>query len=61
MSEYGQIRHKPTPLLSYNHVRERKAARRKLLTQVEQRRKQHYMRWYRKMRLDAENELDTIA
>ncbi len=31
MSEYGQIRQKPTPLLSYDHVRERKAARRKIV------------------------------
>jgi len=62
MSEYGYTTtHKPTPLLSYNHVQARKAARKKLLETIEQRRKQNYLRWYKKMQLKAQTELDTIA
>jgi len=53
MTEYGHqiTTAKPTPLLSHDQVKEKKEARRKLIEQVEQRRKQNYMRWLKKSRL----------
>jgi hypothetical protein len=45
MTEYGKLTTiKPTPLLNYDQVKEAKEARRKLLQQVEQRRRTNYKR-----------------
>jgi len=53
MTEYGHhiTTAKPTSLLSHDQVKEKKEARRKLIEQVEQRRKQNYMHWLKKSRL----------
>jgi len=48
MSEYGHYittHQKPTPLLSHDPIKEKKAARRKVLEEVEQRRRMNYRRW----------------
>jgi hypothetical protein len=63
MSEYGHYitaQHKPTPLLSHDPIKEKKAARRKVLDEVEQRRAENYKRWIKKARLQAERH-DIIA
>ena len=61
MTAYGQhITHKPdTPL--YFNAAANKAARRKILEEVEQRRRQNYSRYFTKMRLQQKGDLDTIA
>jgi len=53
MSEYGHYittHHKPTPLLSHDPIKEKKAARRKVLEEVEQRRVENYKRYYAKIK-----------
>jgi len=47
MSEYGHhiTTAKPTPLLSHDPIKAKKAARRKVLEEVEQRRRMNYKRW----------------
>jgi len=58
MSEYGRyiMRQKPAPLLSSDPVQEKKAARRRLLDEVFQRRAKIYHRFFeKKRRLQAEN------
>ncbi len=53
MSEYGHYittHHKPTPLLSHDPIKEKKAARRKVLEEVEQRREENYKRYYAKIK-----------
>jgi len=50
MSEYGQTKQKPTPLLSYNHVQERKAARREIIDEALERRRKIYTRFMEKKR-----------
>jgi hypothetical protein len=64
MSEYGKYitRQKPTPILSSDPVQEKKAARRKLLDEVFQRRAKIYQRFFeKKHRLQANNDLATIG
>ena len=59
MSEYGKhiTRQEPTPLLSSDPVQEKKAARRKLLDEVFQRRGVNYHRFLeKKRRLQADND-----
>jgi len=62
MSEYGKyIAHTPpTPLLIHDPVREKKAARRKVLEEVEQRRRENYKRFYKKMQLQEEQHTNTF-
>ncbi len=58
MSEYGQINQKPTSLLSYDYVQERKAARRKIIDEALERRRQIYTRYMeKKRRLQAGGEV----
>lgn len=59
MSEYGSsTTQRPTPLLSYDSVQEAKAARKKLLERIEQRRRENYKRFMEKKRqLHAEDDL----
>jgi len=60
MSEYG-THQKPAPLLSSDPVQEKKAARRKLLDEVFQRRVVNYHRFLeKKRRLQANIDLATI-
>jgi len=64
MSEYGKyiIRQRPMPLLSADPVQEKKAARRKLLDEVFQRRVVNYHRFLeKKRRLQADIDLATIG
>lgn len=62
MSEYGQTNQKPTPLLSYNQVRERKAARRKIIDEVLERRREIYTRFMeKKRRLQESGDIVKIA
>jgi hypothetical protein len=64
MTEYGHYittQHKPTPLLSHDPIKEKKAARRKLLEEVEQRRVENYKRFLEKTKLQASSKIDTIA
>jgi hypothetical protein len=61
MTEYGQNRHKPAPNLFNAHVQERRAARRKLIEEVQQRRQIIFIRLYKKTRLRTNDELDTIC
>lgn len=60
MTEYGKTRHKPAPILFNAHVQERKAKRRKLIEEVQQRRHIITIRLYKKMQLQADNDLDTL-
>jgi len=60
MTEYGFV-HSNRITSSSSTVEEKKAARKKLLEQVEQRRKQNYIRWKKKMQLKATGGLDTIT
>jgi hypothetical protein len=54
MTEYGKYTTiKPTPLPIDDRVKEAKEARRKLLEQVEQRRKENYKRFLEKQRLQS--------
>ena len=48
MSEYGQTGQKPVPLLSCDHVQERKAARRRIIEAAIQRRREIYKRFIEK-------------
>jgi hypothetical protein len=59
MTEYGhQITTlKPTPLLSHDQVKEKKEARRKLIDQVEQRRRWNYREYYKKLHEKASIEI----
>jgi hypothetical protein len=59
MSEYGTYTtRKPPPLLSHDSVKEAKAARKKLLEQIEQRRAKNYKRFMeKKRRLQAKGDL----
>jgi len=60
MTEYGHLitrQHRPIPYHPTDAVKEAKEARKKLLDQVEQRRKENYRRWYRKMRLQPDGDL----
>ena len=50
MTEYGHTNQKPPPLLSSDHVRERKAARRKIIDEAMERRRQIYTRFMEKKR-----------
>jgi len=61
MSEYGKFitHNSPAPLLSHDPVREKKAVRRKVLEEVEQRRRENYKRFYRKMLLQEEQDTNT--
>ncbi len=64
MSEYGKYttRQRSTPLLSADPVQEKKAARRKLLNDVLQRRARNYHRFLeKKRRLQANIDLATIG
>ena len=61
MTEYGQNRHKPAPILFNAHVQERKAARKKLIEEVQQRRHRIFIRLYKKTRLRTTEEVDTIC
>ena len=60
MTEYGFV-HSRRIFLSSSTVAEKKEARRKLLEQVEQRRRENYIRWHKKMQLQAASKIDTIA
>jgi len=55
MSEYGTcITHNsPAPLRTHDPIQEKKAARRKVLEAVERRRREHYLRWRKKMQTVA--------
>ena len=58
MSEYGHTSQKPAPLLSYNHVEARTAARRKIIDEAIERRQQIYTRFMeKKRRLQASGDL----
>jgi hypothetical protein len=60
MSEYGPhtTNQKPTPFLSYDHVQERKAARRKIIEAALHRRSKIYTRYIeKKRRLQAGGEV----
>jgi len=60
MTEYGHYitpHQKPAPLSSHDPIKEKKAARRKLLEEVEQRRAENYKRWIKKARLQAGGDL----
>ncbi|SRR6266568_7197512 len=61
MSEYGQTKEKPTPILTSDFVQERKAARRKLIEEVEQRRSENYKRFILKHRLQTNSDIDTLT
>ena len=60
MSDYGFVLSLRIPL-SHTATEEKKAARKQLLEQVAQRRKQNYIRWQNKMRLKTKSELDMIV
>jgi hypothetical protein len=60
MTEYG-FTHSRRMSLTSDIVREKKEARKKLLEEVFQRRKENYLRWQKKMQLKTASELDTIA
>jgi hypothetical protein len=60
MTEYGPhtSNQKPTPLLSYDHVQERKASRRKIIEAVMHRRSMIYKRFLEKKRqLQADSDV----
>lgn len=58
MTEYGRSTTiKPAPLLSHDSVKEAKEARKKLLQEVEQRRKQNYLLFLQKQRLQNTDRL----
>ncbi len=50
MTEYGHTGQKPTPLLSYDHVQERKATRKKLLETIFARRRERFKQLMAKKR-----------
>jgi hypothetical protein len=56
MSEYGFL-HSNRIALSLSTIAEKKAARRKILAQVEQRRRENYKRFKRKMQLQASGDV----
>ena len=60
MTEYG-FTHSRRMSLPSNTVQEKKEARRKLLEDVFQKRRENYLRWQKKMQLHTTDELDTIA
>jgi hypothetical protein len=62
MNEYGKhITHNsPAPLLTHDPVQVKKAARRKVLEDVERRRRENYQRFYRKMQVQAEQDTNTF-
>ncbi|HYT44053.1 MAG TPA: hypothetical protein VEP90_17065 [Methylomirabilota bacterium] len=62
MTAYGnhQTTGQPTSPLYFN-VAANKVARRKILEEVEQRRRQNYLRYFTKMRLQQKRDLDTIT
>jgi len=55
MTEYGHhiTHHNTSPLLSHDHVQEKKAARKKLLEEVGQRRVEIYRRFRKRMQEKA--------
>jgi hypothetical protein len=67
MSEYGHYittHQKPNAqhsLFSHDPIKEKKAARRKLLDEVEQRREENYKRWLEKAKLQASSKIDTMV
>jgi hypothetical protein len=64
MTEYGHYitpHQKPTPLLSNDPIKEKKAARRKVLDEVEPRRAENYKRFLEKAKLQASSKIDTIV
>lgn len=64
MSEYGQsiMKHLPTSSIQpYETVKEKKEARKKLLAEIEQRRRENYKRFMQKQRLQADSNIDILA
>src|SRR5258707_8686058 len=51
MSEYGKFltHNSSAPLRTHDPIQEKKAARRKVLEDVERRRRENYLRWRKKM------------